>query len=203
MEAFIGTILPWPMNWAPSGWALCNGALLPISQWQAVFALIGTTYGGNGTTNFQLPNLQGRAMVGYGNGAGLTPRNMGDIAGTENVSVLLSNMPSHTHLATFTPGGAGSSSLMASPNGGNSSSPGGNYLSNGTDSSGTLTSPMQNYVTPAAAGATAALAGLSVTGGPGTVAVQPAGNGLPLGIMPPFLVVNFIFCLNGIFPSRS
>lgn len=203
MEAFIGTILPWPMNWAPNGWALCNGATLPISQWQAVFALIGTTYGGNGTTTFQLPNLQGRTMVGYGNGQGLTPRNMGDIAGTENASILIANMPSHTHVATFTPGGAGSSSLLASPNGGNSNDPAGNYLANGTDTSGTLTSPIQNYVTPAAAGTPAAIAGLNVTGGAGTVAVQPTGGNAPLGIMPPFLVVNFIFCMIGIFPSRS
>lgn len=203
MEAFIGTILPWPMNWAPNGWALCNGATLPISQWQAVFALIGTTYGGNGTTNFQLPNLQGRTMVGYGNGLGLTPRDMGEIAGTENASILIGNMPSHTHVATFTPGGAGSSSLLASPNGGNSSNPAGNYLANGTDTSGTLSAPTQNYVTPAAAGTPAAIAGLNVTGGAGTVAVQPAGGNTPLGIMPPFLVVNFIFCMIGIFPSRG
>lgn len=203
MDAFIGTILPWPMNWAPSGWAMCQGQLLPISQWQAVFALIGTTYGGNGTTNFGLPNLQGRVMVGYGNGQGLTPRNMGEMAGSETVALTISNMPNHTHQATFTPSGGGSSNLLASPNAGNSSTPAGNYLANGTDASGTLTSPIQNYVTPAAAGTTAALAGLSVTGGAGSVTVGPAGGSLPANILQPYVVVNFIICLQGIFPTRS
>lgn len=203
MEAFIGTILPWAMNWAPSGWAMCQGQLLPINQYQAVFALLGTTYGGNGTTNFGLPNLQGRVMVGYGSAPGLTPREMGEMAGSEAVSLTIANMPNHTHQATFTPGGSGSSSLMASPNAGNSSTPAGNYIANGTDPSATLPNPIQNYVTPAAAGTTAALAGLNVTGGAGSVTVMPIGGSQPTDIMQPYAVVNFIICLDGIFPSRS
>lgn len=203
MDAYIGTILPWPMSWAPTNWAMCQGQLLAISQNTPLFSLLGTTYGGNGVSTFGLPNLQGRVMVGYGNGLGLTPREMGEMAGTETVSLLVSNLPSHNHPATFTPSGGGSLSLMASPNAGNSSTPAGNYIANGTDPGGTVPNPIQNYVTPAAAGTTGAVAGFSGSGGGGSVTVGMTGQNIPVGIMPPFLVVNFIICLQGIFPSRS
>ena len=141
MDPFIGEIRIFTGNFAPTGWFLCQGQLLPISSYQALFAIIGTFYGGNGTSNFQLPNLQGRFPIGRGNGASGQIYNIGQIGGVEQISLTINNLPTHTHLATFTPGGGGSSSLMASPNAGNSSSPAGNYLANGTDPGGSFRPP--------------------------------------------------------------
>lgn len=203
MDPFIGEIRIFTGNFAPTGWFLCQGQLLPISAYQALFAIIGTFYGGNGTSNFQLPNLQGRFPIGVGMAPSGQIYNIGQIGGVEQVQLTINNLPSHTHLATFTPGTGGSSALNASPNAGNSSTPAGNYIANGTDASGTLTTPIQNYVTPAAAGTPAALAGLSVTGAPGTVAVQNTGNSLPFSPQPLYVAINYIIAYNGIFPSRG
>lgn len=203
MDPFIGEIRIFTGNFAPTGWFLCQGQLLPISGYQALFAIIGTFYGGNGTSNFQLPNLQGRFPIGVGQSPSGQIYNVGQIGGVEQIQLSINNLPNHTHLATFTPGTGGSSSLMGSPNAGNSSTPAGNYIANGTDASGTLTSPIQNYVTPAAAGTTAALAGLSVTGAPGTVAVQPTGNSMPFVPTPLYVAFNYIIAYNGVYPSRG
>lgn len=203
MDPFIGEVRIFTGNFAPTGWFLCQGQLLPISAYQALFAIIGTFYGGNGTSNFQLPNLQGRFPIGAGMAPSGQIYNIGQIGGVEQISLTINNLPSHSHLATFTPGTGGSSSLMGSPNPANSSSPSGNYIANTTDTSGTLPSPPQSYVTPAAAGTPAALAGLSVTGAPGTVSVQNAGNSLPFAPTPLYVAFNYIIAYNGIFPSRG
>ncbi|WP_199275639.1 phage tail protein, partial [Pseudomonas corrugata] len=89
MEVFIGTIQPFAFNFAPRDWALCNGQTLSLAQYQTLFALIGVTYGGDGQTTFLLPNLQGRMPIGQGNGLGLTPRVIGTVSGTENVTATL------------------------------------------------------------------------------------------------------------------
>ncbi|HEY6942979.1 phage tail protein [Dokdonella sp.] len=94
---FLGEIRMFGCNFAPRGWMFCNGQLLPIQQYTAVFALLGTYYGGNGTTNFALPDLRGRAPMAYGDGPGLTPRVIGETSGVENVSLLSTEMPVHTH----------------------------------------------------------------------------------------------------------
>lgn len=101
MEQYVGEIRMFPWNWAPKGWALCNGALLPIAQNQALFSLLGTTYGGNGTTNFALPDLQGRVPIHRS-----TQYPEGAKSGEENVTITLSMMPTHMHLllATTTAG---------------------------------------------------------------------------------------------------
>ena len=111
---YLGEIRLFPYNFAPSGWQFCQGQTLPISQYQALFALIGTTYGGNGVQNFALPDLRGRVVITSGNGPGLSSFVLGESSGTENVTILANQMPSHTHLlnasdatATVTrPGGA-------------------------------------------------------------------------------------------------
>lgn len=94
---YIGEIKMVAFNFAPNGWAKCEGQLLPISQNQALFALLGTTYGGNGTTNFALPDLRGRVPVGTGQGPGLTPRAIGETGGSENNTLVTSNLPPHNH----------------------------------------------------------------------------------------------------------
>lgn len=112
-QPFLGEIRMFGCNFAPRGWMFCNGQLLPIQQYTAVFALLGTYYGGNGTTNFALPNLQGRAPMAYGDGPGLTPRVIGESAGSENVTLLVTEMPSHTH----TMGAQGARADRANANG--------------------------------------------------------------------------------------
>ena len=115
-EPFIGQISIYAFNFAPRGWMPCDGRLLPIAQYQALFALIGTTYGGDGRTTFALPDLRGRIVVGAGNGPGLTPRTIGEMSGTETNTLLISNLPPHNH------------SINAVSTEGNQNSPTGNLL---------------------------------------------------------------------------
>jgi microcystin-dependent protein len=103
---YVGEIRNFGFTFAPSGWALCNGQLLPISQNTALFSLIGTFYGGNGTSNFALPNLQSRVAIHMGQGAGLSPYQIGQASGVENQTLLTSQLPTHSHQATATDGNA-------------------------------------------------------------------------------------------------
>jgi microcystin-dependent protein len=107
MDAFLGMVMAWPMDWAPRGWMLCDGSLLQVSQYMALYSLLGNKYGGDGVTTFALPDLRGRTMVGFGAGPGLTPRNIGDKDGAETVTLSVDSTPAHSHIATFTPGGSG------------------------------------------------------------------------------------------------
>lgn len=105
-DPYLGEIRMVGFNFAPTGWAQCQGQLLPISQNQALFGLLGTYYGGNGVSNYQLPNLQGRTPVGVGQGLGLSNIDIGEVGGTENIALTTENMPQHTHVATVSGGGA-------------------------------------------------------------------------------------------------
>jgi microcystin-dependent protein len=96
-QQFLSEIRVVPFNFAPQGWALCNGQILPISQNTALFSLLGTTFGGNGTSNFALPNLQGQVPIGMGNGSGLTPRPMGESGGEASVTLTVSELGAHDH----------------------------------------------------------------------------------------------------------
>ncbi len=98
-QPFVGQIMPVGFNFAPRGWALCNGQLLPIAQNQALFSLLGTTYGGNGQSTFALPDLQARIPIHQGQGPGLSYRNLGQQGGTDSVTLTAANLPSHTHTA--------------------------------------------------------------------------------------------------------
>jgi microcystin-dependent protein len=198
-DPYIGEIRMFSGSFAPRGWALCNGQLLPISQNQALFSIIGTNFGGNGTSTFGLPNLQGRMPMHWGNGQGLTPRTLGEFAGAENTSVLLSNMPSHTHTAVFTPSGGGAAQVNVTTTVGNLPSPVGNMLGQ-SPAAGPTQAPIY---APSTSPVSGQLAGVSGGGGGGTVAVGMAGNGLPISIVPPFQAVTFIIALVGVFPSRN
>ena len=120
-EPFLGEIRVFPFNFAPVGWAACNGQLLPINQNQALFALLGTQYGGNGTQNFALPDLQGRVAIGAGQGPGLSSHVQGESGGSESVTLLVSNLPPHTH------GLPGSSNQTTDRPRGNAPATGGSY----------------------------------------------------------------------------
>jgi microcystin-dependent protein len=106
VDVFIGTIMIFAGNFEPAGWAFCNGQILPIQQNAALFSILGTTYGGNGTTNFALPNLQGRAPIHFGQGVGLSLYQLGETLGAEQVALTIPQIPSHSHLVTVNAGAA-------------------------------------------------------------------------------------------------
>lgn len=230
MESFIGTIMPVGFNFAPRGWAICNGQLLSISQNSALFALLGTIYGGDGQTSFALPDLRGRVAVGQGQGPGVSNIEIGEKSGTNTGSMTLSgagvctltsaNMPAHSHGATFT--GTGATPLAVTLNVHTASATAlaptaGSFLGAVKMSA---PGPTASIYVDGASKATVALGEGSVTstgsaGGitGGTVAVDNSGGGQPVNIpvsvtgqtsvMQPFTGVNYIICLEGIFPSRE
>lgn len=212
MEEYIGTIQLFGFDFAPRGWALCNGQLLPISQYTALFSLLGTKYGGDGITNFALPDLRGRAPIHYGQGPGLSNYIIGQKAGTENVTITSSQMPAHNHGLSagnlpVTGNITVTASLQASDQLGDSSVPvAGNVLSKTNDVGGSG-ADVQIYSgnTP-----NVTLGGLSVSATPNGMVVNTAGvttgitgGSQPLPILNPFLVMNFCICIEGIFPSRN
>jgi len=105
-EPFLGQIQPFPYNFAPRGWAFCSGQILPIAQNTALFSLLGTTYGGNGQTTFALPDLRGRVPLHFGQGPGLSPYDLGQVSGTETVTLLSTQMPAHNHTMNASTGEA-------------------------------------------------------------------------------------------------
>ena len=162
---FLGEVAIMAFNVAPRGWAQCNGQLLPIAQNQALFALLGTMYGGNGQTTFALPNLQGRTPLHIGNGF-----TQGQQSGEESHTLLTSEMAGHTHVPQ-----------------GNSGTPNAGSATNNTWASNAA-NPYSNSAPNVALGATA---------------IDVAGGGQPHFNMQPYLVLNFVIALQGIFPSRN
>lgn len=172
-DPYVGEIRAFGFNFAPSGWAQCNGQLLPISRNTALFALLGTTYGGDGRTTFALPNLQARAPLNFGAGPGLTERILGESSGVPAVTLLQSEMATHTHTANADGGSAG----VASPE---------NTIWGG---GGRGRPPAYSTDAPNEAMSSQALAS--------------AGGNQPHNNLPPYQVVNFCIALQGIFPPRS
>lgn len=184
MEEFIGVVKIFAGNFAPRGWAFCNGQILSIAQNTALFSILGTTYGGNGQTTFALPNLQGKVAIGQGNGGGTTYV-LGESAGTPNVSILTSNLPAHTHPAVSTLKVNNDATSAAVPS---SSTSIGQAKDINTDK-------VTIYATGAA---DVPLASSSVT-----TTVSPTGSNIPISIMQPYVALSYIICLEGIFPSRN
>lgn len=185
VDACLAEIRMFAGNFAPVNWALCNGQLLDINSNEALFALLGTTYGGNGITTFGLPDLRGRFPIHEGQGAGLTSRTLGQRSGSEFNTITVAQMPAHSHIADT------------------------QVISNASSAAGTLTTPSGNI--PAVSGMSdpdwaeqsAANAQLSSTMNSATTTIATSGGGQPVNNMAPFLCINFIICTNGIFPSRS
>ena len=173
-EPFIGQIYLVGYNFAQRGFALCQGQTLPISQNTALFSLLGTIYGGDGRTTFNLPNLAGRTAIGQGQGPGLSSRQIGQAGGAETTTLTVQNMPSHTHAATLNAEGATASA---------------------TDPSGQLLAQAQTYAVPGRA--------QNVAMSDEAITVADVGGNQPFTNMPPFLVMNYEIALVGIFPSRS
>jgi len=180
-DQFLAEIRIFPFNFAPTGWALCNGQLLPISQNTAVFSLLGVNYGGNGTSNFSLPNLQGSAPMHWGQGPSLADHYIGESSGAESVTLISSEMPAHVH------------TLYAVEANGSTSTAAGNALAKPGKKVGPVTKPINQY-TPYTAQAAVSMAPL---------ALYPAGGSLPHNNLQPYLTLNFCIALTGIFPARS
>ncbi len=180
MDPFLAQIIMFGGNFAPRGWALCDGQLLAISQYQALFSLLGTTYGGDGRTTFALPDLRGRAPVHAGSGPGLTTRRLGQKGGSETNQLNTLQLPPHGHSLV-----TGSVTVPVSAEDADQDEAEGKYLANGTF--------YHNNPDGAYGSGAIPLAGNSANVG----ASQPINN------MPPYLTVNYIIALQGTFPSRS
>jgi microcystin-dependent protein len=173
-DPFLGEVRMFAGNFAPAGWKFCDGSLLPINQYDALFSLIGTTYGGDGQSTFALPDLRGRLPVGQGTGPGLSPRTIGEQYGTETVTLLSQQMPSHSHTFIATAGAA------AAPNPQNAL-----FANTGGD----------NMYVPS-----------PVSPQPKAMSQQTvmnAGGSQPHNNIMRSVGMNYIICLEGIYPSRN
>ncbi len=176
-EFYIGEVITVAFSYCPNGTLEAAGQTLPISQYQALFALYGVTYGGNGTTNFVLPDLRGRSVIGQGQGPGLTAHPQGQPGGTENTTLTTQQMPAHIHFG----------SLNGSSGGPSANDPAGSALA--TFPTGT---PVFATGTPTP----------SVAMAPGAVTIGLAGGNQPFSIIDPYLTLRQCVIINGIFPSR-
>ena len=211
MEGTIGEIRGFGGNFAPRNWAFCSGQLLSIAQNQALFSILGTTYGGDGRTTYALPDLRGRAPISAGTGPGLTTRKLGSRSGSETVALSSLQMPSHTHFATATgTGGTGSitgaatASMNISSDQAGAGTDGSNGILGVADSSlyanigeanATLNSGAINVDT-SGLGVNISNLGVSVTN-------SQTGGSQAHNNMQPYLTIYWIICLQGVFPSRS
>lgn len=166
-EPYLGEIISVPFGFAPKGWALCEGQLLAISQNTALFSLLGTTFGGNGTSTFALPDLRGRTPIGAGQGPGLNNYDLGETGGEETVTLQVSQIPAHTH------------PVFASSNVASLANPGGNVWA------------AQSQLLIYSSGNSTTMAPVGSTGGG-----QPHDN------LSPYITINYIIALQGIFPTR-
>lgn len=178
-DQFLGEIRMVGFNFAPNGWALCNGQLLPISSNTALFSLLGTTFGGDGIQTFGLPDLRGRSPVGMGTGLGLTPIVQGELSGAETTTILQTQMPMHTHMMNVAGTATNPANAPTATN--NVLGASGAGQGNATIWSTALTNPI----------------GLAPT------QIGVTGGSQPLPLRNPYIGTNFIIALSGVFPSRG
>lgn len=196
-NVYLGQIIQGGWNYVPRGFQSCNGALLSIQQNSALFALLGTNFGGDGQTTFGVPDLQGRSMIGSGNGAGLSPYPLGQKSGAENATLTSANLPAHIHPATFT--STSSLNVAQAPSTHQQAQGNGqSVLARSIDTS--TANAVPKIYAPASTTPTVTLAGLNVAG---TVTVGPSGGNSPFSILSPYQVVTVCIALEGIFPSRN
>lgn len=180
-DVFIGVIQPFGFEFAPRNWMICNGRLLPISQYETLFALITTTYGGDGITNFAIPDTRGRTLLGQGSTYFGSRYAMGQTGGYESVSLTQQNLPQHTHV------------MLASTPQATLPAPGANeWLSGANGADPTSGDAVTINIYAPAGGTMQAMADLTA-----------AGGNSPVDVMQPFLVNNYCIAVQGIFPSRN
>lgn len=192
IDPFIGEICAVSFDFAPVGWALCDGSLLSIAQNAALFSLIGTTYGGDGVQNFALPDLRGRAAIGTGQGPGLSDIASGQSVGAEALDLNVNQLPPHAHEAVFSSEGV---RPPAYGGGGTQTNPSGAIPANATDANGSVSSSF--------APASSASAGMAVVPVNGNVQVMATGGGQPVDIRSPGLGLTYIIALQGVYPSKE
>ena len=180
-QPYLGQITMFGGNFAPRGWALCQGQLLPISQYAALFSILGTSFGGNGTTNFGLPDLRGRVPVHPGTGAGLSTYVMGEMTGQEHITLSSSNMPEHNHLVNAVTGGGSSQTTPQ----------------NTLPAAVTVSHPVPEFPTTNVYSSATGNTTMNPT------MIGEAGGSTPHTLIQPVLAINFIISLVGIFPSRN
>lgn len=173
-DPFVAEIRIFPFNFSPTGWAFCNGQLMPISQNTALFSLLGTTYGGDGKSTFALPNMEGNAPMHPGQGPGLSLHDLGETGGSKTVTLLTSEIPAHSHALLAAAGDVGDERL-----------PTDRAFARTTGVGGNLYGPVASLVSMS----------------PSTL--PPAGADAPHNNMMPYLTLNFNIALQGVFPPRS
>ena len=181
MDGFLGEVRLFAPNFAPQGWAFCNGQLLSINANQALFSILGTFYGGDGYSNFALPNLKGRTPVGAGQGSGLSYYSLGETTGTATTTLISSNLPPHNHTSV-----TGTVTMPVNNSGANKTTPGSNYFAY----DGTQKFDVQHD-------------GVTMKPGNMSLSVGNAGLSTALNNMMPYQALNYIICISGIFPSRN
>ncbi|MGK9234284.1 tail fiber protein [Inquilinus limosus] len=196
MEAFLATIMGWAPNFAPRGWAFCGGQILAIAQNTTLFSLLGTTYGGNGQTTFALPNLFSRFPIGAGQAPGLSSYVLGQMSGSESVTLTTNNLPAHVHdgspLAAVQTVATGTGSTVQTAATETSILGAPNFTDPSTGGSVDVNTFANNTATPVVA------LKLSVSGSTGMT-----GGSQPTPILPPYLAINWIIAIEGIYPSRD
>lgn len=195
MDAFISFIALWPLSWAPRFWTTCWGQTLSVDDNPALFALITNTYGGDGQTYFKLPDFRGRVPVGYGTGTGLSPNQLGWFGGYEMIRLSSNQLPSHNHEAALS---SLDVKLLASNASGTESIPGENNATTfgATKSGFNAGDALYNTEMP-----TVDMNGIATNGG--SVTIENTGNNELHENRQPYLVTNYIMCMQGIFPPRN
>ena len=204
MDCYLGAILLWPMDWAPQGWTFCNGQAILIAQNQALYSLLGNKFGATSTT-FNLPNLCGRVPVGVGNGYDFAAT-----GGAANTTLSISNLPSHNHTATVDTSkmacsASGSFTISATSTAGNFAKPDNNSYLAQAPKAGTTTvniynnNPSVQKDVQLPGGTVNVNATLT---GNATATIENTGNATPVNNMQPYVVLNYIICTQGLYPSR-
>jgi microcystin-dependent protein len=192
-EAFLGEIQMVAFDFAPPGFALCDGSLLPVAQNQALFSLLGNAFGGDGITSFALPDLRGRAPVGMGIGKGLSPVARGQIGGAEAVRLSTGQLPTHTHTAALADGAVARQRCLST--GGSLTSPVGAVPAAVVESTA---GQLPAFASPAQANQDMAPLGIDAK-----IDIGNAGGNLPVDVRSPFQGVNYIIALQGVYPERG
>lgn len=175
MEGYIAEIRMFGGNFAPRAWAFCHGQLLSIDQYSALYALVGTIYGGDGVSTFGLPDLRSRVSAGTGQGAGLPNMDLGEMAGTESVTILSTQLPAHSHTVVANNNTTGMASTAVN-----------GYLNAST-----------------ASGESVVASGINLGAILQANTISASGSNQPMSIIQPYTGMNYIICLEGIFPSRN
>lgn len=181
MEGVIGYTTMFAGNFAPKAWTFCNGQVINIASNTALFSILGTTYGGNGTTTFGIPDLRGRTIVGQGTGPGLSTYSLGQSGGVQSSTITINQMPAHVHPVAI---------VAANP----ATDTGADL----TTASGNVYARDINSINPYAGGPFATMGPLQ-----GTITMAPNGGNQPFNMLRPFIGMNYILCTQGVYPARN